>query len=76
MSALSKQAVCCEDKTHCCPEGTTCDVEHSKCISPFTKQELPMWAKSPARLRADWENPKGQILCASAGSSSFGFISV
>uniref|UniRef100_G3PNX7 Granulin a n=1 Tax=Gasterosteus aculeatus TaxID=69293 RepID=G3PNX7_GASAC len=55
------KAVCCEDKTHCCPEGTTCDVEHSKCISLFTKQELPMWAKSPARLRADWENPKDRF---------------
>ncbi|XP_040046250.2 granulin a [Gasterosteus aculeatus] len=60
------KAVCCEDKTHCCPEGTTCDVEHSKCISPFTKQELPMWAKSPARLRADWENPKEQVTSKTA----------
>uniref|UniRef100_G3PNY0 Granulin a n=1 Tax=Gasterosteus aculeatus TaxID=69293 RepID=G3PNY0_GASAC len=69
------KAVCCEDKTHCCPEGTTCDVEHSKCISLFTKQELPMWAKSPARLRADWENPKGvSVACdateACAGNST------
>ncbi|XP_054463078.1 granulin a [Anoplopoma fimbria] len=52
------KAVCCEDKTHCCPEGSTCDVEHSKCISSATKKEMPMWAKFPARTRADWENQK------------------
>ncbi|KAM8844812.1 granulin a [Spinachia spinachia] len=51
------KAVCCNDKTHCCPEGTTCDVKHSKCISPLTQRVFPMWAKFPARRRADWENP-------------------
>ncbi|KAM4598167.1 granulin a [Polymixia lowei] len=50
------KAVCCEDKAHCCPEGSTCDVAHSKCISPSTKKETPMWAKFAARKRADWEN--------------------
>lgn len=58
---LSKQAVCCDDKTHCCPEGTSCDIEHSKCISSSTKKDMPMWAKFPARMRAEWENKKGQI---------------
>lgn len=53
-----QKAVCCEDKIHCCPEGSTCDVEHSKCISSTTKKETPMWAKLPARIRADWENQK------------------
>ncbi|XP_070778918.1 granulin a [Enoplosus armatus] len=52
------KAVCCEDKTHCCPEGSTCDVEHNKCISSSTKKEMPMWAKLPARMRAEWENQK------------------
>ncbi|KAI3359510.1 hypothetical protein L3Q82_013913 [Scortum barcoo] len=52
------KAVCCDDKKHCCPEGTTCDVEHSKCISSSTKKPVPMWAKLPARIRADWENQK------------------
>ncbi|KAM6904810.1 granulin a [Xenentodon cancila] len=52
------KAVCCEDKKSCCPEGTTCDVAHLKCISLSTKKELPMWAKFPARIRADWENQK------------------
>ncbi|KAK5610595.1 hypothetical protein CRENBAI_002714 [Crenichthys baileyi] len=52
------KAVCCDDKKHCCPDGTTCDTEHMKCISTSTKKELPMWAKFPARLRADWENQK------------------
>ncbi|XP_044037303.1 granulin a isoform X2 [Siniperca chuatsi] len=52
------KAVCCEDKTHCCPEGTTCDIEHNKCISSSTKKEMPMWAKLPARMRAEWENQK------------------
>lgn len=61
MSSLSKQAVCCEDKLHCCPEATTCDLEHSKCIHSSTKKEMPMWAKLPARTRAEWEYPKGQI---------------
>ncbi|XP_075942669.1 granulin a [Anarhichas minor] len=51
-------AVCCVDKTHCCPEGTTCDLEHSKCASSSTKKVTPMWAKFPARIRADWENQK------------------
>ncbi|TDH03325.1 hypothetical protein EPR50_G00161570 [Perca flavescens] len=54
------RAVCCEDKTHCCPEGSICDVEHSKCISSSTKKQTPMWAKLPARIRADWENQKGE----------------
>ncbi|XP_051243037.1 granulin a isoform X5 [Dicentrarchus labrax] len=52
------KAVCCEDKVHCCPEGSECDVEHSKCISSSTKKEMPMWAKLPARIRAEWENQK------------------
>nr|XP_033500520.1 granulin a [Epinephelus lanceolatus] len=52
------KAVCCEDKTHCCPEDSTCDVEQSKCISLSTKKQTPMWAKLPARIRADWENQK------------------
>ncbi|XP_023149019.2 granulin a isoform X3 [Amphiprion ocellaris] len=52
------EAVCCSDKIHCCPEGTTCDVEHSKCNSLSTNKVLPMWAKLPARMRADWENLK------------------
>ncbi|KAK9534615.1 hypothetical protein VZT92_007048 [Zoarces viviparus] len=51
-------AVCCEDKVHCCREGTTCDLEHSKCVSSSTKKVMPMWAKFPARIRADWENQK------------------
>uniref|UniRef100_A0A672YVM1 Granulin a n=1 Tax=Sphaeramia orbicularis TaxID=375764 RepID=A0A672YVM1_9TELE len=55
------KAVCCQDKTHCCPEGSTCDVKQSKCISLSTKKEMPMWAKFPARTRAEWENQKGQI---------------
>lgn len=55
-----EQAVCCADKIHCCSEGTTCDVEHSKCIDSSTKKEMPMWAKLPARVRAAWENQKGQ----------------
>ncbi|KAL2101370.1 hypothetical protein ACEWY4_003131 [Coilia grayii] len=49
------KAVCCDDKEHCCPEHSTCDVETSKCISA-TNQHMPMWAKFPARVRADWEN--------------------
>lgn len=52
------KAVCCEDKLHCCPEGSTCNVQHFKCISLSTKKEMPMWAKLPARARADWENKK------------------
>uniref|UniRef100_A0A665TPF0 Granulins domain-containing protein n=1 Tax=Echeneis naucrates TaxID=173247 RepID=A0A665TPF0_ECHNA len=52
------KAVCCEDKLHCCPEESTCDVEQSKCISLSTKKEMPMWAKLPARMRAEWENKK------------------
>lgn len=52
------KAVCCEDKLHCCPEGSTCDLEQSKCISSSTKKQTPMWAKLPARIRADWENQK------------------
>ncbi|GAA6229846.1 granulins-like [Lates japonicus] len=52
------KAVCCEDKLHCCPEGSTCDVKESKCISSSTKKEMPMWAKLPARIRAEWESKK------------------
>ncbi|KAM3598452.1 uncharacterized protein V6R79_018164 [Siganus canaliculatus] len=52
------KAVCCEDKIHCCPEGTSCDLQQAKCISPVTNKEMPMWAKFPARIRADWENQK------------------
>uniref|UniRef100_A0A3P9M9Q6 Granulin a n=1 Tax=Oryzias latipes TaxID=8090 RepID=A0A3P9M9Q6_ORYLA len=51
------KAVCCDDKIHCCPEETTCDVEKMKCLSSSDKA-LPMWAKFPARTRADWENQK------------------
>ncbi|XP_072549727.1 granulin a isoform X2 [Salminus brasiliensis] len=51
------RAVCCEDKVHCCPENSVCHVNSSKCVS-FTKQELPMWAKFPARMRAAWEDHK------------------
>ncbi|KAK5884784.1 hypothetical protein CesoFtcFv8_018570 [Champsocephalus esox] len=57
-------AVCCDDKIHCCPEGNTCDVEEGKCISSSTKKETPMWAKLPARIRADWENHKGEEVTA------------
>uniref|UniRef100_A0A3Q3N845 Granulin a n=1 Tax=Mastacembelus armatus TaxID=205130 RepID=A0A3Q3N845_9TELE len=60
------KAVCCEDKLHCCPEGSMCDVEHTKCISLSTRKELPMWAKLPARLRADWENQKNEQVTAQA----------
>ncbi|XP_070704425.1 granulin a isoform X2 [Pempheris klunzingeri] len=60
------QAVCCDDKLHCCPEGSTCDVEHNKCISSSTRKEMPMWAKLPARMRAEWEDQIGQILTAKA----------
>ncbi|XP_021165930.2 granulin a isoform X3 [Fundulus heteroclitus] len=52
------KAVCCSDKQHCCPEGTICNIEQMKCTSTSTKKQLPMWAKFPARLRADWENQK------------------
>ncbi|XP_020788833.2 granulin a [Boleophthalmus pectinirostris] len=52
------RAVCCDDKTHCCPEGSLCDLQNSKCVSVTTKKELPMWAKFPARRRAEWENQK------------------
>ncbi|XP_051995507.1 granulin a isoform X3 [Xyrauchen texanus] len=51
------RAVCCDDKVHCCPENSVCDVKSSKCLSS-TNQELPMWAKFPARLRAKWEDHK------------------
>lgn len=61
--SLSKQAVCCEDKLHCCPEGSTCDMEHNKCVHPETRKETPMWAKLPARIRAEWENQKG-VMCS------------
>uniref|UniRef100_A0A3Q3GYU9 Granulins domain-containing protein n=1 Tax=Kryptolebias marmoratus TaxID=37003 RepID=A0A3Q3GYU9_KRYMA len=57
---MPKQAVCCDDKEHCCAEGTTCDTKNMKCISTSTKEQLPMWAKFPARRRADWERQKGQ----------------
>lgn len=61
VSALSKQAVCCEDKIHCCPEGSTCD-EHSKCVSQSAKTEMPMRTKLPAKRRAEQEGQKGQIV--------------
>ncbi|XP_005164021.2 granulin a isoform X2 [Danio rerio] len=51
------KAVCCDDKIHCCPEDTVCDVKALKCVSS-TNQELPMWDKFPARLRAEWEDHK------------------
>ncbi|XP_050962193.1 granulin a isoform X8 [Labeo rohita] len=51
------KAVCCDDKIHCCPEDSVCDIKASKCISS-TNKELPMWAKFPARVRAEWENHK------------------
>ncbi|KAL0993328.1 hypothetical protein UPYG_G00106180 [Umbra pygmaea] len=51
------KAVCCEDNIHCCPESSTCDIKQSKCLSAANK-EMPMWAKFPARIRAEWENPK------------------
>ncbi|XP_008414663.1 granulin a isoform X1 [Poecilia reticulata] len=61
------KAVCCDDKKHCCPEGTTCNIEQMKCISMSTKKELPMWAKFPARQRADWENQNvGEEITAKA----------
>ncbi|XP_052401889.1 progranulin [Carassius gibelio] len=58
------KAVCCDDKIHCCPEDSVCDVEGSKCMS--TNQELPMWAKFPARLRAEWEDHKPAEIRAEA----------
>lgn len=66
------EAVCCEDKLHCCPEGNTCDIEQSKCISSSTKKETPMWAKLPARIRADWENQKEseQVVAEAAHNES------
>ncbi|CAJ1076382.1 LOW QUALITY PROTEIN: progranulin-like [Xyrichtys novacula] len=57
---LLPKAVCCADKLHCCPEGNTCDIENLKCVSPSTKKVTPMWAKFPARTRAEWENQKGR----------------
>jgi len=66
-SPLPQQAVCCEDKTHCCPEGAACDVQHNKCTSTSTRKETPMWAKFPARMRADW----GQNWSGSARSTYF-----
>lgn len=74
-----EQAVCCADKIHCCSEGTTCDVEHSKCIDSSTKKEMPMWEKLPARVRAAWENQKGQkffIDCFSVKLSSLFSLSI
>ncbi|XP_051745691.1 granulin a isoform X50 [Ctenopharyngodon idella] len=59
------KAVCCDDKIHCCPEDSVCDVEGSKCMSS-TNQELPMWAKFPARLRAEWEDHKPAEMRAEA----------
>ncbi|XP_016395475.1 granulins-like isoform X2 [Sinocyclocheilus rhinocerous] len=59
------KAVCCDDKIHCCPEDSVCDVEGSKCMSS-TNQELPMWAKFPARLRAEWEDHKSAEMRAEA----------
>uniref|UniRef100_A0A3B1JL26 Granulin a n=1 Tax=Astyanax mexicanus TaxID=7994 RepID=A0A3B1JL26_ASTMX len=55
------RAVCCADKVHCCPENSVCHVNSSKCVSS-TNKELPMWAKFPARLRADWENHRRKDL--------------
>ncbi|XP_066498952.1 granulin a isoform X2 [Hoplias malabaricus] len=51
------RAVCCADNVHCCPEDTVCHINSSKCVSS-TRQELPMWSKFPARLRAAWEDHK------------------
>ncbi|XDV13208.1 hypothetical protein PO909_001678 [Leuciscus waleckii] len=59
------RAVCCDDKIHCCPEDSVCDVEGYKCMSS-TNQELPMWAKFPARLRAEWEDHKPAKIRAEA----------
>ncbi|XP_073696999.1 granulin a isoform X2 [Garra rufa] len=59
------KAVCCDDKIHCCPEDSVCDVKASKCMSS-TNQELPMWAKFPARLRAEWEDHKPAEIRAEA----------
>ncbi|XP_043089791.1 granulin a isoform X10 [Puntigrus tetrazona] len=59
------KAVCCDDKIHCCPEDSVCDVEASKCMSS-TNQELPMWDKFPARLRAEWEDHKPAEMRAEA----------
>ncbi|XP_056100164.1 granulin a isoform X2 [Rhinichthys klamathensis goyatoka] len=59
------RAVCCDDKIHCCPEDSVCDVEGNKCMSS-TNQELPMWAKFPARLRAEWEDHKPAEMRAEA----------
>lgn len=60
VSVCTDQAVCCEDKIHCCPEGSTCDIKQSKCIST-TNKEMPMWAKFPARKRAEWETQNGRF---------------
>ncbi|KAK7167651.1 hypothetical protein R3I94_001899 [Phoxinus phoxinus] len=59
------RAVWCDDKIHCCPEDSVCDVEGNKCMSS-TNQELPMWAKFPARLRAEWEDHKPAEMRAEA----------
>uniref|UniRef100_A0A8C7CM23 Granulin a n=1 Tax=Oncorhynchus kisutch TaxID=8019 RepID=A0A8C7CM23_ONCKI len=67
------KAVCCEDKIHCCPEGSTCDIKQSKCIST-TNKEMPMWAKFPARKRAEWENQNGS--CPSDDTYSKYFVNV
>uniref|UniRef100_A0A672FEZ9 Progranulin-like n=1 Tax=Salarias fasciatus TaxID=181472 RepID=A0A672FEZ9_SALFA len=62
-----ENAVCCSDKVHCCPEGSACDVEHSRCVSSDSKTATPMWAKLPARTRAEWENLKdGEVTAAEA----------
>uniref|UniRef100_A0A8B9JF45 Granulin a n=1 Tax=Astyanax mexicanus TaxID=7994 RepID=A0A8B9JF45_ASTMX len=61
------RAVCCADKVHCCPENSVCHVNSSKCVSS-TNKELPMWAKFPARLRADWENHRRKKLPETKGS--------
>ncbi|XP_012707382.2 granulin a isoform X2 [Fundulus heteroclitus] len=63
------KAVCCSDKQHCCPEGTICNIEQMKCTSTSTKKQLPMWAKFPARLRADWENQKDEKISAEAAEA-------
>lgn len=61
------KAVCCSDKIHCCPEGNTCDIQNFKCVSLSTNKATQMWAKFPARIRAEWENQKeGEQVTAKA----------
>lgn len=64
---LLPKAVCCADKIHCCPDGNTCDIQNFKCVSLSTSKVTPMWAKFPARVRAEWENQKeGERVTAEA----------